>query len=309
MLRIFGLGKNRCKECGAELSDMEDLRDRVDDLMRNSAYAAEPLEEICARCRVSLAKGAPSLQANLHVIEARRVEKEQTASAAVPTGNDHAEQSSFQDATTDNKLVEEDYVSGGGYKTGEELNQERIDEYQQSRATETKGSLTGLLDWLVNAKTGRNVAGILLLLSIFLFNRLDEDDAVNTPADSEIPYATEQQPLAPSPSSEEVSTPPPTQADANPAPVVVPASNPGTWVTTNDYPLRALRQEREGTTAFRLEVGIDGRPTGCTVTSSSGHNDLDVATCSALMRRAKFSPITDGGGPASWSSRVRWVIP
>lgn len=104
---------------------------------------------------------------------------------------------------------------------------------------------------------------------------------------------------------------------AAPAPRVqpkqaVPKGNPGNWATTNDYPTRALREEREGTTSFRVSVGPDGRVTGCSVTSSSGSSDLDDATCANVTRRARFTPATDGEGnptTGSYSSRVRWVIP
>ena len=92
----------------------------------------------------------------------------------------------------------------------------------------------------------------------------------------------------------------------------VPKGNPANWATTNDYPTRALREERSGTTSFRVTVGTDGRVTSCSVTSSSGSPDLDEATCSNVTRRAKFSPATDGeGNPTtdSYSNRIRWVIP
>lgn len=91
-----------------------------------------------------------------------------------------------------------------------------------------------------------------------------------------------------------------------------PRGRPGDWVTTNDYPSRALREEREGTTGFRLSVGPDGKVTDCQVTSSSGSPDLDAATCDNLRRRARFTPGTDGDGnptASSYSSRTRWVIP
>ena len=107
---------------------------------------------------------------------------------------------------------------------------------------------------------------------------------------------------------------------APPAPVAprvqpkqpTPKGNPANWATTNDYPTRALREEREGTTSFRVTVGPDGRVTGCSVTSSSGSPDLDDATCQNVTRRARFNPATDGEGQptsGSYSNRVRWVIP
>lgn len=111
---------------------------------------------------------------------------------------------------------------------------------------------------------------------------------------------------------------------APPAPVIAPPpprvqpkqaqpkGRPGDWVTTNDYPSRALREEREGTTGFRLTVDAGGRVTNCEITSSSGSPDLDQATCDNLRRRARFNPATDGEGQptsGSYSSRTRWVIP
>ena len=92
----------------------------------------------------------------------------------------------------------------------------------------------------------------------------------------------------------------------------VPKGNPGNWATTNDYPTRALREERAGVTGFRVGVGADGRVTNCSVTSSSGSPDLDEATCSNVTRRARFNPATDGEGQpttGSYTGRIRWVIP
>src|SRR6218665_2009918 len=72
--------------------------------------------------------------------------------------------------------------------------------------------------------------------------------------------------------------------------------NAASWATTNDYPSRALREEREGTTGFRVTVGPDGRVADCQITSSSGHADLDEATCANVRRRARFNPAMDGEG-------------
>jgi periplasmic protein TonB len=91
-----------------------------------------------------------------------------------------------------------------------------------------------------------------------------------------------------------------------------PKNNPGSWATTNDYPSRALSQEREGTTSFRVTVGPDGKVSDCQVTGSSGHGDLDAATCANVKRRARFDPaLSNDGSPTSgsYSSRVTWRIP
>ena len=302
---MFGFGKRRCKECGTELSEMEDVRDRVDDLMRGSAYAAEPLENICARCRVLLAKGSPSLQSNLHVIEARRIEAEEAAAVAVPD----TEPKPAADQPKEPNQERSEYISGGGYKTEEELLQERTDEYLQSRSADPKDTAQMLFDWLVNTKFGRNVLGVGVILFMIIANLADNDDNNAPSTTADIPYEAAEQPVITESSGPELPLPPPTATEPQPLPPVAPATSPGTWVTTNDYPARALREEREGTTAFRLDVGIDGKVTACAVTASSGHADLDAAACKALMRRARFEPITDGGGPASWTSRVRWTIP
>jgi len=114
-----------------------------------------------------------------------------------------------------------------------------------------------------------------------------------------------------------VAAPPVVAPPAPPAPrfqpkPAAPKGNPGNWATTNDYPTRALREEREGTTGFRVTVTPEGRVGDCQITSSSGSPDLDEAACSNITRRARFSPATDGEGnptTGSYASRVRWVIP
>lgn len=91
-----------------------------------------------------------------------------------------------------------------------------------------------------------------------------------------------------------------------------PKGNPGNWATANDYPSRALREDREGTTGFRVTIGPDGRVTDCQITSSSGSPDLDQTACDKIRQRARFNPATDGEGnptSGSYSNRVRWVIP
>ncbi len=131
------------------------------------------------------------------------------------------------------------------------------------------------------------------------------------------PVTTVTTPPPPAPPVLVVAPPGPAAAPPPPPPRfspkgAVPKGNPGNWATTNDYPTRALREEREGVTGFRVSVGTDGRATSCDVTSSSGSADLDQATCANVMRRARFTPAMDGEGnptTGAYSSRVRWVIP
>lgn len=101
--------------------------------------------------------------------------------------------------------------------------------------------------------------------------------------------------------------PPPSKASG-----ASPRGNPGSWATPNDYPARALREERAGTTRFRVSIGPDGRVTDCQITGSSGHADLDEATCKNVTRRARFKPALDSAGNPiadSYSNAVRWEIP
>jgi len=107
--------------------------------------------------------------------------------------------------------------------------------------------------------------------------------------------------LAPPPAA----PPPPPPPPAKPA---TPRNDPGSWATPNDYPSRALREEREGTTSFRVSIADDGSVASCTVTGSSGHADLDEATCKFVQRRARFRKPSEGYGSV-YSNRVRWVIP
>jgi len=108
--------------------------------------------------------------------------------------------------------------------------------------------------------------------------------------------------------------PPPPPA---PPPVIQPvrASPRGSMqdlVTSDDYPSASLRNNEEGVTRYRLDVGSDGKVVACTVTGSSGHPALDDVTCRLLQRRARFNPAKDSSGQttaAVWSGAVRWQIP
>ena len=91
-----------------------------------------------------------------------------------------------------------------------------------------------------------------------------------------------------------------------------PKGNYAGWVTTNDYPLAGIRLEHEGTVRYRQSRDAAGKPTGCTVAASSGHAELDEATCATLRRRAKFEPASDDSGArvaGSYSGTVTWRLP
>lgn len=93
---------------------------------------------------------------------------------------------------------------------------------------------------------------------------------------------------------------------------LAPRGNPATWVTNDDYPSAALRNEEQGRTRFALSVAPDGRPTACAITGSSGSATLDQAACRLLMKRASFAPGKDADGRATggtWTKSFLWQIP
>lgn len=108
-----------------------------------------------------------------------------------------------------------------------------------------------------------------------------------------------------------VAPPPPSPMDDDSRPPR-PANSPGSWVNSDDFPMVALRNKQSGTTTFRLEIGVDGRVSNCTIVSSSGSPVLDMATCEKIKQRALFEPARDENGQkttGSYSNSVRWVLP
>lgn len=123
-------------------------------------------------------------------------------------------------------------------------------------------------------------------------------------------------PPAPPPAAAPPPPPPPPPPIEPPKPMQAQAAkakgNPGTWVTTEDYPSGALREEREGVTSIAWDVTVDGKVANCRVTASSGHSDLDDAACKYVTRRGRYSPALDQNGNPIQSTdkrRVRWQIP
>ncbi|HWW64438.1 MAG TPA: TonB family protein [Sphingomonadaceae bacterium] len=118
-----------------------------------------------------------------------------------------------------------------------------------------------------------------------------------------------------------VAPPPQIHVEAPPAPPPKPSvakradarGNPGTWVTPDDYPSRALREGVEGVTTINFDINADGRVENCRVTASSGSSELDDATCRNFTRRARYRPAEDAAGnkvpQPNNTQRVRWQIP
>lgn len=82
--------------------------------------------------------------------------------------------------------------------------------------------------------------------------------------------------------------------------------------STDDYPMEAIRNEEQGTVAFRLTINRRGNVTDCVVTSSSGSEALDDATCDILESRARYEPARNSEGkriPGEDTGRIRWELP
>ncbi len=91
-----------------------------------------------------------------------------------------------------------------------------------------------------------------------------------------------------------------------------PRNNPGSWVTEDDYRSSWINREMVGTARFRLEIAASGKVEQCTITGTSGHAELDRATCDLVTRRARFDPAKDSTGAKigdSYTSSVRWQLP
>jgi protein TonB len=90
-----------------------------------------------------------------------------------------------------------------------------------------------------------------------------------------------------------------------------PATNPATWVTTEDYPAWATRLDVTGRVRLKVAVDRRGQITGCEVLQGSGVTDLDTIACQKVTERASFMPARDRRGRAvdgTWTTTVVWAI-
>ena len=91
-----------------------------------------------------------------------------------------------------------------------------------------------------------------------------------------------------------------------------PKNDPARWLSNSDYRPSWTRRELTGLAKFRLEIAANGRVTDCTVTGTTGHSELDAATCSLVTKRARFEPARGGNGEpvaGSYTGSVLWQLP
>jgi TonB family protein len=92
----------------------------------------------------------------------------------------------------------------------------------------------------------------------------------------------------------------------------VPQFKVGELVTSDDYPVDALKAAETGKVIVRLAVSAEGRPTGCTIVVGSGSRALDKRTCAVYLVRARFAPASDAGGRLAdgvFIAKLTWRMP
>jgi len=89
-----------------------------------------------------------------------------------------------------------------------------------------------------------------------------------------------------------------------------PLGDVSAWVMESDFPVPPGKFARPA--GFRLMVDATGFVTDCTITRSSGYEDVDRIVCEKLQERGRFIPATDPDGnavPCPWSSSIRFGWP
>ena len=82
-------------------------------------------------------------------------------------------------------------------------------------------------------------------------------------------------------------------------------------IEPEDYPRRAFERRAQGTTHMRFTVLPNGRVRNCVITRSSGHRDLDAATCPLLERSLRYRPARDAAGrpiAETISGQQEWLL-
>jgi protein TonB len=78
------------------------------------------------------------------------------------------------------------------------------------------------------------------------------------------------------------------------------------------YPERARERGEEGTVEYRVDVDRDGALRSCEIIKSSGHSQLDQATCELMIQHVKFAPdVNEEGRPLEsiFQGTIVWKLP
>ena len=86
----------------------------------------------------------------------------------------------------------------------------------------------------------------------------------------------------------------------------------GDYIEGFDYPIEAMMAREAGTVGFEVDVALDGSVTGCRITRSSGHDQLDRGTCEVVRERLRYVPARDASGhtvPDIARAEINWQLP
>lgn len=91
-----------------------------------------------------------------------------------------------------------------------------------------------------------------------------------------------------------------------------PASDPGQWIKTSDYPIDMVRAGQPAVVQMRLDIDAEGKVFGCHILETTRPKEFDDAVCKSLSKRASFSPAIDANGNpvvSYWARTVRFALP
>lgn len=103
---------------------------------------------------------------------------------------------------------------------------------------------------------------------------------------------------------------PPISPPLRPAPpgAPFPKTDPRSWISSDDYPPDALRNNWQGSVQIAWTIDEVGEVRDCKVMESSGYAVLDEAACNLIIRRAHYWPALDKSGrPVASQSRRRVI--
>lgn len=91
-----------------------------------------------------------------------------------------------------------------------------------------------------------------------------------------------------------------------------PKGNPGSWVSSDDYPAHLAARGVQGIIQFRLIIDTDGKVSGCHIQQSTRPAEFDKKVCDIMTKRARFEPALDAQGrpiKSYWRSTFRFAMP
>ena len=114
-------------------------------------------------------------------------------------------------------------------------------------------------------------------------------------------------PVAPAPPPRPMAPMAPRPTGGKPIPL-----NPGEWLKLSDYKADWLRADYEGTVSFTLNIDANGSVDSCSPSGGSAPEEIKVATCQLLQKRARFKPAVDNEQkpiPGVYIGSANWSLP